>query len=341
MWILNYNSMNSFHEKLNPKIWEWYREKRPNGKEGYHMLYPVRDKLMEIATAFIDFLEIPADAVKDIVITGSQASYNYTKHSDIDLHIIVDPEKVHEDCPIVGKYLLSKKSEFNQKHDIFIYGIPVEVYTELVGEGTIHNGLFSLNTGWIDYPKKIKPLDNDVAVKAKYKEFVEAAKETKEGDLAEKLLDKIKKMRKAGLEKGGEFSVENLVFKKLRDNGIIGKLMDIRKEKIDKELSLEEAYENLIGYIEEMINTGMSVMAPYPVDVIGRPSPFGKKKVRATKRSRGEKRAPHTEMYEGYERQNNHREHPAMYKYSYKKVGKLGKVVADIVKACEAIKEIK
>ena len=560
------------------------------------MLYPVRDKLMEIATAFIDFLEIPADAVKDIVITGSQASYNYTSHSDIDLHIIVDPEKVHEDCPIVGKYLLSKKSEFNQKHDIFIYGIPVEVYTELVGEGTIHNGLFSLNTGWIDYPKKIKPLDNDVAVKAKYKEFVEAAKETKEGDLAEKLLDKIKKMRKAGLEKGGEFSVENLVFKKLRDNGIIGELMNIKKEKIDKELSLEECftileeiinevsvgkwattadavkderkakaeaakraaetvknntsanvkdyvkperaltkkgtprkninfysdvdydayhsaqnnvrkaqknaqelekkaahaeevtklnlpknskvsaqkltnaarsswherfdtnqknlqkhepgsaqesakrvmrsanikfadpswkakgekeqatkkaaqeieatmdkkdkeqasktpketytnygdrehledtwkrafskskqaktdhenaqilqgmrnklekiynqsesleelYKGLIGVLQETICTSTAVMAPYPVDVIGRPAPFGKKKS-SKKKSHGEKRAPHTKIYEEYEKQHKGSEKPAMYKYNYKKVGRLGKVMEDIATLCEAI----
>ena len=322
--------MKTFHKELNKKLW--------NGEE----LKPeVLKKLKEIANAFIDFLEIPKGAVLDTVITGSCASYNYTKHSDIDLHVIVDPEKVHEDCPIVGDYLLSKKSEFNQKHDIYIYGIPVEVYTELKGQGTIHNGLYSLNTGWIDFPKRIKPLKNDEAVNAKYKEYVEAADEIKEGDLADKLLDKIKRMRKAGLEEGGEFSVENLVFKKLRDNGIIGKLMDIRKEKIDKELSLEEAYENLIGYIEEMINTGMSVMAPYPVDVVGRPSPFGKKKVRATKRSRGEKRAPHTEMYEGYERQNNHREHPAMYKYSYKKVGKLGKVITDIADACKAIKEMK
>ena len=247
MWVLNSNFMSTFKNELNPKLWN-KEELKPE----------VAKKLKEIATAFIDFLEIPKDAVKDIVITGSQASYNYTAHSDIDLHIIVDPEKVHENCPIVGEYLLSKKSEFNQKHDIFIYNIPVEVYTELEGQGTIHNGLYSLNAGWIDYPEKIKPLDNDMAVKAKYEEFVEAAKEIKEGDLAEKLLDKIKKMRKAGLEKGGEFSVENLVFKKLRNNGIIGKLMNIRKEKIDKKLSLEEALE-VIEYILEKWNNNSAI----------------------------------------------------------------------------------
>ena len=271
--------MSTFKKKLNPKLY--------NGEE----LKPeVSKKLKEIAAAFIDFLEIPKEAVTDIVITGSCASYNYTRHSDIDLHVIINPEKVHENCPIVGPYLLSKKSEFNQKHDIFIYGIPVEVYTEMEGQGTIHNGLYSLNTGWVDFPKKIKPLKNSEAVKAKYNEYVEAAKEIKEGDLAEKLLEKIKKMRKSGLADGGEFSVENLVFKKLRDNGVIEKLMKVKKEDYDKKLSLSKVHEALylLDKIAEGLNemmggeggicTGTAVMAPYPVDVVGREKPFLVKK---------------------------------------------------------------
>lgn len=304
--------MSNFKKELNPKLYK-----------GEELKPEVLKKLKEIAAAFIEFLEIPKEAVVDEVITGSCASYNYTRHSDIDLHIIVDPDKVHEDCPIVGPYLLSKKSEFNQKHDIYIYGIPVEVYTELEGQGTIHNGLYSLNNGWIDFPQKIKPLKNSEAVKAKYEEYVEAANEIKEGDLAEKLLDKIKRMRKSGLEEGGEFSVENLVFKKLRDNGVIGKLMKIKKEKVDKELSLEEMYESLISSIEEMICTSTAVMAPYPVSVVGRPVTFTK--IKSAKKSGGEKRAPHTEIHEECEKQNNHREHSAMYKFSYKKNGKIRK----------------
>ena len=320
--------MNTYHDILNPKLYN-KEELKPE----------VLKKLKEIASSFIDFLEIPKEAIEDIVITGSCASYNYTPHSDIDLHIIVDPEKVHEDCPIVGEYLLSKKSEFNQKHDIFIYGIPVEVYTELKGQGTVHNGLYSLNTGWIDFPKRIEPTDNDTAVKAKYEEFVEAAKEIKEGDLAEKLLDKIKRMRKSGLEKGGEFSVENLVFKKLRNEGIIEKLMKIKKEEVDRELSLEESYEYLIQAIEEMICTSTAVMAPYPVDVVGRPAPF--KKGKSKKKSHGEKRAPHTEvsLKEEYEKQSQGSQKSAMRNYKYKKTGALNKLMAEVAKVCEAIIE--
>ena len=233
--------MAEFKSTLNPAIWD---------KNNNNLKPEVKAKLNQIAKAFIETLEVPANAVQDIVITGSMASYNYTPHSDIDLHLIIDFEKVHTDCPIVGDYLLSKKSEFNQKHDIFIYGIPVEVYAEGVGQGTVHNGLYSLKTGWIDLPKKIKPTNNDVAVEAKYKEYKEAADSIKDGDLAEKLLDKIKKMRKAGLAEGGEFSVENLVFKKLRDTGVIEKLMKVKKEGIDKKLSLGETFEVVEAILE-------------------------------------------------------------------------------------------
>ena len=271
--------MSKFHNKLNQVIWN-KNEMKPE----------VKAKLNQIANAFIEFLGIPKNAVKDVVVTGSSASYNYTKHSDIDLHIVVDTEKVHKDCPIVGEYLLSKKAEFNQKHDIYIYGIPVEVYAEVEGQGTVHNGLYSLNTGWVEYPEKIKPSNNDMAVKAKYEEYAEAAKQVKDGEIAEILLDKIKKMRKAGLAEGGEFSIENLVFKKLRDNGIIERLMKVKKEDYDKKLSLSKVQEalDLLNKITEglnemmggegVINTGTSAMAPYSVDVAERDKPFPVKK---------------------------------------------------------------
>lgn len=324
--------MSTFHEELNKKLWN-KEELKPE----------VAKKLKEIASAFIEFLEVPKEAIEDIVITGSSASYNYTPQSDIDLHLIVDFEKVHKDCPIVGEYLLSKKSEFNNNHDIFIYGIPVEVYAESIDNNNIHNGLYSIkNEKWIDKPKKLKPTDNDVAVNAKYKEFVEASKNVGDGKVADELIQKIKKMRKSGLEEAGEFSVENLVFKKLRNEGIIGKLMNIKKEEVDKELSLEETYENLINSIEEMINTSTSVMAPYPVNVIGRPVSFTK--ITKNKKSHGEKRAPHTEVKIdeecSYPKQSKGKQSSAMYKYNYKKNGKLRRIeekIEEITSFCNKI----
>ena len=56
----------------------------------------------------------------------------------------------------------------------------------------------------------------------------------------DKVKDKLKKYRTAGLEGGGEMSDENLVFKVLRRNGYIQKLFDFRNEFQDKKLSLKE-----------------------------------------------------------------------------------------------------
>ena len=44
--------------------------------------------------------------------------------------------------------------------------------------------------------------------------------------------DKIRNMRLAGLERSGEFSVENLSFKLLRRNGYLNKLYDIGRKEV-------------------------------------------------------------------------------------------------------------
>ena len=145
-----------FKDELNPIIWD---------KDNDNQMRPeVNAKLREIADAFIEYIEIPEEALIDVVVTGSSASYNYNEHSDLDLHIIVDYDKIHDDCPLVEGYLGALKNTFNKEHDITIHGVPVELYAEKKDQGTVHNGLYSLNTGWIDKPEKIKPTDNDAAV---------------------------------------------------------------------------------------------------------------------------------------------------------------------------------
>ena len=70
-----------FHDELNPKLWD-----------GLELKPEVKEKLNEIAEAFKEYLDIPEDAILDIRITGSSASYNYTEYSDLDLHLIIDYE---------------------------------------------------------------------------------------------------------------------------------------------------------------------------------------------------------------------------------------------------------
>ena len=61
-------------------------------------------------------------------------------------------------------------------------------------------------------------------------------------EIINKFKDKLKKYRTRGLEDGGEFSNENLVFKVLRRNGYIQKLFDFQTKHADKNLSLKERY---------------------------------------------------------------------------------------------------
>lgn len=53
------------------------------------------------------------------------------------------------------------------------------------------------------------------------------------------LREKIGKMRNSGLEKGGEFSIENLCFKYLRNHNYLSKLHDIIQTSFDSNLSLK------------------------------------------------------------------------------------------------------
>lgn len=228
-----------FHEQLNKKLWN-----------GLELKPEVKEKLNEIAEAFKEYLDIPEDAILDERITGSSASYNYTEYSDLDLHLIIDYEKVHEDCPLVEGYLWSYKSQFNANHDISIYGIPVEVYAEDSKQEAISNGVYSLmEDRWLKEPKKIPPTDNDEDVQAKYQELKDAIDKCDDSEVANQLLDKIYTMRKSGLAEVGEFSTENMAFKLLRNDGSIDKLKKLKKEKVDKQLSLESYNEEM--YIDE------------------------------------------------------------------------------------------
>ena len=218
-----------FHDELNPKLWD-----------GLELKPDVKEKLNEIAEAFKEYLDIPEDAILDIRITGSSASYNYTEYSDLDLHLIIDYEKVHEDCPLVEGYLWSYKSQFNANHDISIYDVPVELYAEDSKQEAISNGVYSLmEDRWLKEPKKIPPTDNDEDVQAKYQELKDAIDKCDDSEVANELLDKIYTMRKSGLAEVGEFSTENMAFKLLRNDGNIDKLKKLKKEKVDKQLSLE------------------------------------------------------------------------------------------------------
>jgi hypothetical protein len=52
-------------------------------------------------------------------------------------------------------------------------------------------------------------------------------------------------LRKKGLSADGEYSIENLIFKEMRNNGYLDNLKDLRHKVIARRLSLQEKLSNL------------------------------------------------------------------------------------------------
>jgi hypothetical protein len=222
-----------FNDKLNPKIW---------GSDE-HLLPEVRNKLLEIAEDFREFLGITDLQLKDITVSGSNAAYTYTPHSDIDLHLVVDlPEA---DASEVYRELFdAKKYQYNDQHNIKIGGYDVELYVQDANKPHHSQGIYSiLHNDWIDVPKRRKTNIDDVSARSKYKDLeqrIEQAVASDDYDVMSALSAKIRDMRQSGLDQHGEFGPENLAFKMLRSQGKIKQLYDARNAAKDQLLSLDE-----------------------------------------------------------------------------------------------------
>lgn len=235
----------SVKETLNPKVWE-----TPEDPKKATLIPKVRKALMRIAEEFID--DLGEDIfVEEIYLMGSLANFNWSEYSDFDLHVIVDFERYGKQEELYKELFDLKKKLFNDKHNIKIFGYDVEVYAQGASDEAHSDGVYSvMNDEWIHRPTKThKNLDMSV-LKTKIKSWtdkiddaIEDAKSEGNVETLKKLKDKLKDYRQSGLDKDGEFSYENLVFKYLRRSGHIGKLFDEKTKIKDKELSIETKIE--------------------------------------------------------------------------------------------------
>ena len=231
----------SIKETLNPKVWE-----NSDDPKKAMMIPKVRKALERIADEFID--DLGEDVfVEDVYLMGSLANFNWSEYSDFDLHVIVDFEKYENQEDLYKELFDLKKKLFNDKHNIKIFGYDVEVYAQGISDESHSDGVYSvMNNEWVHKPKRTsKDLDMSV-LKTKIKSWtdkiddaIEDAKSEGNVETLKKLKDKLKDYRQSGLDKDGEFSYENLVFKYLRRSGHIGKLFDEKTKIKDKELSIE------------------------------------------------------------------------------------------------------
>ena len=127
-----------FNDSLNPRLWGPDERLRPE----------VRERLLVIADDFRESLGIDVE-VKDITISGSNAAYTYTDHSDIDLHLVADLPRA--DASDVYRELFdAKKYQYNDSHDFRIGGYDVELYVQDARQPHVSQGIYSvINNDWI------------------------------------------------------------------------------------------------------------------------------------------------------------------------------------------------
>ena len=206
-----------FHDELNKDFWN---------QEDDRLDPEIRQKLIAIADDFWNSLEVGGADYDDITFTGSLAAHNYSKFSDVDLHILIDFSDVDDKTDLVREYFNAMKSIWNRLHDILIKGYEVEIYVQDVNDPHEAQGLYSiLNDQWIKKPVLDKQdFDKDnVKKKAaglmdqidRLQPLIDDGKYEEAEKYADKLKEKIRKMRKTGLETVGAYSVENLAFKVL------------------------------------------------------------------------------------------------------------------------------
>ena len=227
-------------QTLNEKFWKG-PDHRLNEK--------IRRRLIKIAADFIDNIDVDV-MIEDIRFTGSLANYNWSKYSDIDLHLVVDFSKIDEDTDLVKSFFDAARMRWNDLHDIKIHNFEVEIYIENVGDPHRSSGVYSITQNeWIVEPDPAN-VDIDIALARKKSDDIETQvnlighileKNNYRSALRaiERLKDKIGRMRKAGLHSAQqEFSPENIAFKILRREKVLQKLTDMKYGAYDKMMSI-------------------------------------------------------------------------------------------------------
>ena len=225
------------NETLSPSVWD-----------GDVIKEDVRKVLLLNAKRFIEFSDLDKVRFKDITLTGSMANYNYSEHSDLDVHILINFKDISTNIGFVGEFLKLKKQLWSDKLPIKVKDHDVELYFQDVNEPHHSTGVYSLlRNEWVVKPtRKIMNINTQlIQTKAAYlmNEIDDLKKNFSMNTFLQRydqIKTKIKKYRQIGLEGVGEFSVENLVFKVLRNSGYLDKLTKMKNTYLTQELSLKE-----------------------------------------------------------------------------------------------------
>lgn len=220
------------HDSLNPRIWTSDNKLRDD----------VKLKILEIIEQFESTCEIPLNMV-DAHLVGSNASYNYTDYSDLDVHIISNFEMLDTPKDILQLAFNAVKAKFNADYDISIHGVDVEIYVEDIRSSSVSNGVYSLySDSWIKFPEKLTDVPQpDISATLKFwiGTFNSAIQSGNSDDITQVIND-IYLVRKNSLDSEGEYGAGNLLFKEIRNLGLLDKAKEAYKAARSRELTLEK-----------------------------------------------------------------------------------------------------
>jgi len=242
----------------------------------------VRRRLMRIVSDFFNSLGIDLDDIKDITITGSLANYNWSRFSDIDLHIIVDFKDIDDNTELVKEMFDAKRFLWNKAHNILINGFEVEIYVQDENEAHESTGVYSvMESRWVTEPQREDPSIDWENVEKKTKWLMNQIDRAQslfdEGEYREayqhvmRIKDKIKRFRQSGLEREGAFSPENIAFKVLRRNEYLGILSALKGASYDKKMSIPSG-EEVVVKVGNMVEGWKKYLNEQPEEEVRTPT---------------------------------------------------------------------
>ena len=233
---------------LNPKLWN-----------GHTLKQGLNNSFMKIVNHFYKFLEIDTP-ILDVILIGSNANYNWNKFSDIDLHVLINYRDIDDNLHLVKNYLHAKKSIWNLNYPLTYKGINIELYAQ-DSNTDLHAsvGIYSLmQQKWINRPSSTQvSIDNSlINQKTQPYEFEIDNLKLDDSHLESKIksiLLRLRNLRAAGLEAVGEYSLENLAYKSLRNSGHLAKLKTMLQANTIGQLSINESLNDPKGAIQSLI----------------------------------------------------------------------------------------
>jgi hypothetical protein len=218
------------HAELNATYWK-----------GDKMDPDVRAKLTKMGQDYFDDLQkkLPNIKLQDILFSGSLANYNYTKSSDIDVHVVVDTSKVSCDKRVVSGYIMLMNKYEHETANLSVFDTPLQISLSTSAKET--GGAYSLlNATWLNKPVHPKPtytkreLTEQVETyHLKITELQEAYTKnpaTFDCERAKALSYQLGNGRTAGLKRDGYSSIENNLYRILRSVGDLKILREIKKQ---------------------------------------------------------------------------------------------------------------